>query len=62
LIHIISSQNIWPLPKDLEVRKTLNFLTQRPESLAFYVKDFHPKMKPLKDLLGKDIALRDVVP
>jgi len=60
LVHIISSQNT--LPKDLEVRKILNLLTQRPESLAFYVKDLHPKTKPLKDLLGKDIALRDVVP
>jgi len=42
--------------------KTLNLLTQRPESLALHVKDLHPKTKPLKDLLGKDIALRDVVP
>ena len=47
--------------KDLEVRKT-NLSTRRPESLTLYIKDSHPKTKPLKDLLCKDIALRDVVP
>ena len=47
--------------KDLEVRKT-NLSTQRSERLTLYIKDSHPKTKALKDLLCKDIALRDVVP
>jgi hypothetical protein len=47
--------------KDIEVRKT-NLLTQRPESPTLYLKDLHPKTKSLKDLLCKDIALKDVVP
>jgi hypothetical protein len=47
--------------KDLEVRKT-NLLTQRPESLTLYIKDSHPKTKDFKDLLCKDIVLRDAVP
>ena len=47
--------------KDIEVRK-INLSTQRPESLTLYLKDLHPKIKTLKDLPYKDIALRDVVP
>jgi hypothetical protein len=47
--------------KDIEVRKT-NHSAQRPESLTLYTKDWHPKTKTLKDLLRKDIDLRDVVP
>ena len=47
--------------KDLKVRKT-NLLTERPKSLMTYIKDSRPKTETLKDLLHKDIALRDVVP
>jgi len=47
--------------KDVKVRKT-NCSTQRPESLTSHIKDSHPKTKALKDLLCKDIALKDVVP
>ena len=47
--------------KDLKVRKT-NLSTQRPESPTLYIKDSHPKTKALKDVLHKDIALRDVIP
>jgi hypothetical protein len=47
--------------KDIEVRK-INLSTQRPGSLTLYLEDSHSKTKALKDLLCKDIALRDVVP
>jgi len=56
---------VWIAPewttKDLEVRRT-NVSTQRPESLTLYIKYLHRKAKASKDLLCKDIALRDVVP
>jgi hypothetical protein len=47
--------------KDFEVRKT-NLLTQRPVSLMTYIKDSHPKTEASKDLLYKDIVLRDAIP
>jgi hypothetical protein len=47
--------------EDLKVGKT-NVSTQRPESLTLYIKDSHLKTKALKDLLRKDIVLRDAVP
>jgi len=58
---LIISEHIASTTKDLEVRKT-NLSAQRPGSLTLYLKDSHPKTKTPKDLLCKDIVLRDPVP
>ncbi|EDQ98496.1 uncharacterized protein LACBIDRAFT_335912 [Laccaria bicolor S238N-H82] len=47
--------------EDLKIRKT-NLLTERPDSLSLNIKDLRPKTESSKDLLCKDIVLKDVVP